>query len=200
MTARRRKSHPSSPELIARRRAAERERERNPAEWGVDGEALRLAANADVDVRPAARGQALRARRLDVFDRLQSRGALGGEALGAVRRLQQDIAVLHRTVSGVRDFAPRVDSRSDPQAPGDWRLAAGRRLAAVLDLTGPASAKLLSALCEPAVALAHAVDWRAVVERETGERLADAQAAALRVACENLAGAYRRLDRSRRGP
>jgi hypothetical protein len=39
-----------------------------------------------------------------------------------------------------------------------------------------------------------AEDWRAVVERETGERLADAQGAALRAACENLAGAYRLLD------
>ena len=35
---------------------------------------------------------------------------------------------------------------------------------------------------------------RTGANERTGERLADAQAAALRLACENLAGAYRRLD------
>ena len=37
-----------------------------------------------------------------------------------------------------------------------------------------------------------------VVARETGEGLADAQGAILRVACENLAGAYGLLNRGRR--
>jgi hypothetical protein len=38
-----------------------------------------------------------------------------------------------------------------------------------------------------------------VVERESGERLADAQGAVLRAACENLAGAYAALDRGPNG-
>jgi hypothetical protein len=198
MALKRRKAAPASPETLARRRAAERAQALDPASWGVDVEALRLATHADVEVRPAGRGQVARARREDVFDRLHARGALSAEGVSAVRRFQQDLAVLHRTAGGGRDFGPRVDISRGPEAFGDVRLEAGRRLARVLDLTGAASARLLSALCEPAIALAQAGDWRAIVGRESGERLADAQTAVLRTACENLAGAYRRLDEMRR--
>jgi hypothetical protein len=78
------------------------------------------------------------------------------------------------------------------------RLRAGERIAKALALTGPASARLLSLLCEAGAALGQGGDWRSLVERETGERLADAQGAVLRAACENLAAAYAILDR--RGP
>jgi hypothetical protein len=61
-------------------------------------------------------------------------------------------------------------------------------------MAGPSSARLLSALCEPEVVLGRGAEWRVIVERETGETLADAQGAALRMACENLAGAYRMLE------
>ena len=60
---------------------------------------------------------------------------------------------------------------------------------------GAVSARLLVALCEPDVVLGRAADWRAVVERESGETLADAQGAILRMACENLAAAYGMADR-----
>jgi hypothetical protein len=107
------------------------------------------------------------------------------------------MAALHRTMTGVRDFVPRVDAQSDPQAFAQHRLIAGERIRAALELAGPATGRLLAALCEPAVVLGQGLDWRAVVERETGERLADAQGAVVRLACENLAGAYQRLDRDR---
>jgi hypothetical protein len=106
--------------------------------------------------------------------------------------------VLHRTLTGARDFAPRVDVQRNPHGFTDARLRAGERIASVLELSGAASGRLLAALCEAAVVEGRAADWRAVVERETGERLPDAQAAALRAACENLAGAYRLADRDRR--
>jgi hypothetical protein len=66
-----------------------------------------------------------------------------------------------------------------------------------LVLSGPASARLLEALCEGEAALGRPADWRAIVECESGERLADAQGAVLRAACENLVGAYAALDRRR---
>ncbi len=59
----------------------------------------------------------------------------------------------------------------------------------------PVNARLLLAVCEADAALGRATDWRALVERETGERLADAQGAILRAAGENLAGAFAILDR-----
>jgi hypothetical protein len=198
VSRRRRTGAPSTPEDIARRRALRRLQSSDPEGWGADAKALRLPANADVEASLGAGGKVVRARRQDVFDLFAARGRLGTEALGAVRRLQQDMAVLHRTLTGGRDFAPRVDAQRNPHGFTDMRLQAGERIASVLELSGAASGRLLAALCEAAVVEGRAADWRTVVERETGERLADAQGAALRAACENLAGAYRSLDRSRR--
>jgi len=195
MSRRTKASRPASPAEIARRRALAQGEAASQEDWGVDARALRLPANADVDARRGAGGKVVRARRLDVFDTLAARGRLGPQALGAVRRLQTDIAALHRTIAGSRAFAPRVDSQADPESFTEARLRAGERIRRALDLAGSASARLLMALCEPQAALGASPDWRSVVERETGERLADAQGAVLRLACDNLAGAYRRLDR-----
>jgi hypothetical protein len=200
MSVARRASRPSSPAEIARRRALAKAKSVGPESeapetWGVDARALRLPANADIDARRGAGGRVVRARRQDVFDMLAARGRLGPQALAAVRRLEEDIAALHRTIAGSRDFAPRVDGKADPEAFSEARLRAGERIRWALDLAGSASGRLLMALCEPQTALGAGLDWRAVVERETGERLADAQGAVVRLACDNLAGAYQRLDR-----
>lgn len=199
MTRKRRLSRPADPAEIARRRAAERIREVGAAESGLDRGILALAVNADVETRSDVAGRLVRARRQDVFDLLRARGRLSPAALDAVRRLQDDIACLHRTQTGGVSYAPRVDRSVDPQAFSDARRRAGARIEAALARAGSVSARLLAALCEPEVVLGRAADWRAVVERETGETLADAQGAILRMACENLAGAYGMTDRAR-GP
>jgi hypothetical protein len=192
-----RSGRPSSPEEIARRRAAERERQRDPAAWGVDAAAIKhLPAHAAVEARADGAGRIVRARRADIFEILRARGTLSAAGYEAVRRLQDDMAVLHRTHAGGGDFAPRVDRARDPQAFTDIRHKAGLRIDAALSLAGAASATLLAALCEADVVLGRPGEWRDVVAHQTGERLPDAQGAVLRVACENLAGAYRRLNRA----
>jgi hypothetical protein len=195
MSRKRKTIGPATPMEIARRRAAERERDRDPASWGIAREALDLTAYVEVAITGEGRGGGLKARRQDVFALLHARGKLSQRAHEAVRRLQGDIAVLHRTGLGVIDFTPRVDSSRKPEAFNDARRRAASRIEAALRLTGPASARLLAALCEADVVLGRAGDWRVVVQRETGERLADGQGAILRAACENLAGAYSMLDR-----
>jgi len=199
VSRRRRGARPTDPAEMARRRAAERARGQEPAAWGLDGEALALPTNTEVQTGSDAAGRLIRARRQDVFDLLRARGRLSPAALDAVRRLQEDIACLHRTQTGGGSYAPRVDRSIDPQGFSDARRRAGARIEAALARAGPVSARLLAALCEPDVVLGRAADWRAVVERETGETLADAQGAILRMACENLAGAYGMADRAR-GP
>lgn len=182
---------------MARQRAAEREKARDPSNWGLDREALRLAANTGVEKRVDPAGRLLRARRQDVFDVFFSRGRLSQAALDAVRRLQADIALMHTHAGGVAAYAERIDrSRADEDFP-DARHRAGRRVSAALSLAGPANGRLLLAMCEAEAALGRVADWRALVERETGERLADAQGAILRSAGENLAGAFAILDRRR---
>jgi hypothetical protein len=185
--ARRRKAKPADPLELARRRAEARD----PACWGLDRVALALPANADVEAAPEP-GRGVRARRRDVFDRL-----VAGPALEAVRRLQRDMTIAHALAGGVAAYAERIDRGPDDDGGLDQRLRAGQRVRRAFMLTGPASARLLKALCEGDAAIP--ADWRAVVERESGERLADAQGAVLRAACENLAGAYAALDRGPNG-
>ena len=157
---------------------------------GIAPGALHLAANAAVQVDTGHAGRITRARRQDVFDLFQARGKLGRDGYQAVRRFQDDIAVLHRVIGGGGDIEQRVDRSVSPTSFNDARLAAGARIEAVLSRAGSSSARLLVALCEPAIIEGRGVEWREVVARVTGERLPDAQAALLRVACENLAGAY----------
>lgn len=197
MTRKRKVIRPSDPMEMLRRRAAERASGRDPATWGLDTDRLRLPAYKDVDVTTDQAGRIVRARRQDIFDLMSGRGRLSPAAVNAVRRLQDDIACLHRTATGSMAFAPRVDRSPNTEGFSESRRRAGARIELVLSLAGPASARLLGALCEPEVVLGRATDWRAVVKRETGEGLSDAQGAILRMACENLAGAYDMVDRRR---
>lgn len=189
----RKRARPSDPITLARRREAERAADRDPQAWGVDRAALNLAVNADVEAGSVPGEQRLSARRRDVFERLLS-GQRGHIALAAVRRLQTDLAVRHTGSGGVARYAPRIDASPADDPFAERRLRAGARARRVLSRTGTASARLLLALIEPDAALGQGVAWRAVVERETGERLADAQAGALRAACVNLAEAYAELE------
>jgi hypothetical protein len=188
---------------IAIRRAVERERERladqTPEQWGVNAAGLVLAANDTVVVDTDIAGRVTRARRQDIFDLMKGRGRLGPEAHDAVRRLQNDIAILHRAVASGANYSPRVDTSRSSETFTDLRHRASQRVEAALQRCGPASARLLCALCEDGAALGPPMEWRSIVRRETGETLPDAQAAILRGACENLAGAYAIMDRGR-GP
>ena len=201
MARKRRSIHPSDPTDIARRRAAEREKQRliarDPAQWGIDAQSLALPANEGVSMVSGGVGGNLRVSRQDVFDLFLGRGKLSVGGHGAVRRLQNDVASLHRSIAGGSDYSPRVDRTRTSDGFTDQRLRAGRRIEAVLALAGPASARLLGALCELDVGLGRPGNWRDQVSRVTGETLADAQGAILRAACENLAGAYDMVDRGR---
>ncbi len=57
MPRRRSRTRAADPLAMARLRAAEREKARDPASWGLDREALGLAANTGVETRvdPAGR-------------------------------------------------------------------------------------------------------------------------------------------------
>ena len=197
MAKHRKNNRPADPMEIALRHAAARALQRDPAQWGIDPAAMALGANAAVAVQVGASGAVARARRQDVFDLFLARGRLTQCGYDAIRRLQDDIACLHRTATGSMAFAPRVDRSPDTEGFSETRRRAGARIESVLSLAGPANARLLGALCEPEVVLGRASDWRAVVKRETGEGLSDAQGAILRMACENLAGAYDMVDRRR---
>lgn len=200
MARKRKPVRPSDPMDIALRRAAERARERDPGQWGVDGAALSLPANANVRLATDRTGRISRAFRQDVFETFRARGSLSQAGYAAVRRLQDDIATLHRTQTSRADYTPKVDTSRVADTFADHRARAGERVEAALTLSGAASARLLAALCEADVVLGRSADWRSVVESTAGERLPDAQGALIRTACENLAGAYAAIDRGRIRP
>jgi hypothetical protein len=195
MARRRTKASPSDPTVSARLRAEERERARDPANWGLDREDLRLNANADVHTRADRAGTVVRARRQDVFDLMVARGRLSPAAFDALRQLQSDVARLHAMAGGVSAYSERIDRSGFDQSITDARRRSSDRIDAMLALAGPANARLLLAICESAAALGPSMNWRTLVERETGEHLADAQGAVLRAACENLAEALAMLRR-----
>ncbi len=189
---------PSAPRAMIAR-PAQPEGPTEPAEWGVNSEALALAAHADVETVRGAGRRIVRARRIDVFERLLGRGSLTVRGVLALRRLQDDMTLWHRDGLGVMNLADaKAGVAPRPGAMAEVRLAAAARVRAALDLAGPASARLLAALCEAGAATGADLDWRETVRLQTGERLADAQTAVLRAAVENLAGAYARLDGRRR--
>ena len=119
------------PPRLARRYRPPRDSEmRQPEreEPPIDPAHLALPVNAGVNVTRDLAGRIARARRQDVFDLMCARGKLTPSALTAVRRLQEDMAVLHRTISCGGDLTPRVDRSRRPESFGEARLAAGTRI------------------------------------------------------------------------
>lgn len=213
----RRRAKPMTPAEIMEKAAARRAEQRDAdkrLEYGINTQAATLPANADVTViKGQGKDKAQTAHRDDVFARL-----IKSEAqLRAVRRLESDMA----EQSG-QAWRPgeRVTVDSSQFPPGQniaqSRINAGRRVSAVLALTGARCAWLLKDLINraeygfPAPAndegekakpreerIAPPFDWRLVVQFVTGEKNEHAQAARVRAACDNLVAAYAMLDNPR---
>lgn len=156
-----------------------------------EAEIARLSAQADVRMATDAARRIVSARRLDVFDQLQSQRALTEAQVGAARRLESDLAAaagLERPQAGLE----RIDAtaRGAPgQAVSQAMVDASARVRAALHACGPVNARLLTALIEPPLQ-GRPEPWRAVVARVTGEPGRDAAGALVRLACENLRAVY----------
>lgn len=179
----------------AARKAAERERltRRTPSEWGVNRDALTMERNADVQVIAPTRTKVSRVTRFDCFALLRSRGSLDEAQVGAVRRLESDIAIRFRVEGGGERV--QVDCAGEAEGYSRRAVDAANRISDVLALSGAQSARLLLALCEPQVREGQPVNnWRATVQRVTGEAFPHGQVALVRAACENLREAWTAYD------
>ena len=193
--AKRRKRHAPCDPAEAARRAAENRR--NPGAWGVNDDALKLDSNADVSDQAETRNKVRRVTRFDIFHLLHARNELEPGQLNAIRRLQEDIAILHRTAGTAGPSTPiRTASQSDAFALS--RLKAGERVDSARQRTGAHSWRILEALCEPLIVEGRLNNWRAVVQRVTGEEYHMAQSALVKAAAYNLAGAYEAIDGMRK--
>lgn len=183
----RRRKKPTDPAEIARKVAEAR---RDPTKWGWNEEAFALPSAADVELDRASRQNEKRAQRFDIFARFYRDGSLERRGLEAVRRLQEDIAILHRTtgVSGTGITTPNDTERDLAM------IVAGQRIETVKRQTGGHSWAILMALCERDLN-GEDREWWALVQAVTREAHRNAQAALVRAAAMNLADAYDSLER-----
>lgn len=188
----RRKHRPSDPAEIARKAYEVR---RNPALWGVSADTISLPTGADIADSAATRHKVRRVERFDVFALLHSRDGLSAGQVSAIRRLQDDIAIRHRVDGAVRLEVVVDGGGGSREAVTARTLEAGKRIGEALSIAGLVNGRLLMELSEPAVIQGQSVNWRQAVQRVTGEHQHHAQAAAVRLACENLRLAYVEIDR-----
>lgn len=178
--ARRAKTKPKNPQLIASEKArkALEQRLRDFGAVNLQPEAATLPANAEVEVRRESQEHVESARRADVFDLLRSGLAVG--AYDAVRRLERDI-VMRR---GEHDHGRPLERVSGDEhsafCRNDFILAAGERVDQIVRLLAPRDWWLLHDL------ITSRKPWRDTVAYITGETHDHAQAAAVRSACVNL--------------
>jgi hypothetical protein len=185
-----RRARPKTPEQIAhdlaQARADARRVAKDPREWGADGEALSLPANAEVTIIHDDRKRVQTAHRADVFARLFSRKGLTLTQLAAARRLEADLA----TARGEGDRGMGGD--------GSAELVTGAMIKASRDATAALLAlpsrdgRMMLELMEPKHV--HTSDplnrWRLVVGWATGVRDKEAQAHRVREASQALAVHY----------
>lgn len=172
------------------------EQRRDPGKWGLNEEALRLAANSEVTDEAETRLKVRRVQRFDVFHLLHARGSLTDGQLAAVRRMQDDMSILHATSGQRRGTSGPADIAGFSAA----RCEAGKRLTDALDGDDgyggiPARSKaLLRALSEPEIVEGRRTNWRAEVQRITGEYRKIEQGKLVVLACKDLTGSYSALD------
>lgn len=197
--ARKKTFHSAAPKAIAEPVVAVRRP--TPDTWGIDPDAVDLPANADVETVRDHGGKLARARRYDVFSLLFYRpgSKLLPTSYDAVRRLQSDLAILHRTQGAgdaIRATGKGATGALSAVMDGFTRAQreAGERITAVLVGMTPWCAKLIRELAEHGVVQPSEPNWHAIVKRQTGEIDRYQRGGKVRFACDDLAESYRRID------
>lgn len=190
MSRRRRKPYDPAAQERARleREQTQAAAQADPATWGPNADTLAQPDVADVE---ETRLKVRRIIRMDVFALL----AHHDDTLPIVyvRRYQTDVAkYLHS--AGIAPAAPVVDF-STPEREFA-AIAAGQRLRRVEAHLGVTARSILRTISESALGTTGRT-WRDVVKRVTGEKDEGGQAALVRMAMRELAGAYALVDGQR---
>lgn len=182
----RRRKKPTDPAEIARKAALAL---RDPSKWGFNEDAMKLPTADDVQLDRVSRANEKRAVRFDIFARFYRDGSLERRGLEAVRRLQDDIAILHRS-AGVSGSGIITPLKADDE---EAMILAGQRIETVKQFTGAHSWAILLALCEKEIK-GETREWWAMVQAVTREANRNAQGALVRAAAMNLADAYTTVE------
>jgi len=170
-------------------------REINPARWGEDRaskDRLEALERHGAEVRTDSAGRITYAQKLDVWEQMFKRNNLTQAQHAAVRELQADMIRAAGFGMGEGDEYVVVDRQGDAAGAVDYMLEARSRVEDALQLVGPPSSRILSALLDPE---APAEDWRAIVTRVSGETNAMSQGTVLRQAAQALADVQGEIDR-----
>ena len=201
--ARKRKSKPSKPRAIAQpaRTAdpAEAARHayqarRNPAMWGTNEEALKLAQNADVGSEAETRTRTRRVQRFDCFATLK----LSDHQFTAVRRFQADLAEANGVGDSPDRFSEVIDGGGSRELVTARMMAATNRVFALYAQLSVPDILLLKALSYPTWVLGQQPNWKAEVKRLRGLIDRGAQADAVRHMSEAVREGYMEIDNSAR--
>lgn len=190
MSRRRRKPYDPAAAERARieRELAQAAANADPTSWGPNADTL---AQRDVSDAEETRQKVRRIIRMDVFDLLAQRDAT--LPIAYVRRYQADVATYLRS-AGVAPVAPVVDFSAPEREFA--AIAAGQRLRRVEEYLGVTARSILRTISESALGTTGR-SWRDVVRRVTGEKDEGGQAALVRSAMRELAGAYAVVDGQR---
>ena len=195
----RRKSKPTDPAEIARRR---RERDRStrsdPTQWGANEDALSLPANATVSDTPATRTTVRSLRRFSCFETLKMHDDKDMAALVryTVSRLEELIAARFR-VDGANGAGTVQASGSAEQR--EFRsIMAGEQIDAIFGWMQPWQAKLINALVHPMIVEGKPVNWKAIVKQRMALTDRDMQARAVKQAAQALVEPFARWDAGER--
>lgn len=198
-----RKHKPHDPAAQARMRAEQEG-------WANFRSNMALPANADVKLEEATRKHVARARRYDCFALLRSRGAISEAGEQAVRRYQEQLAILHKSDG----TGPRLEVIDGGGKVGGFTLAqlAARKNIATLKaqmealssyaeiggrkmwVDGAVFVRLLERLVEPGTVLGQQRNWRPIVANTTGEYRDKHQSRWIELTCDCAAVAYQKID------
>lgn len=199
----RRRGKPSDPIDAAAKLAKQRlDRMRNhaaegldaiEAEYGqepIDPQRRALLEAKGVEIATDHRGRVTRSTKVDVWAQMRAQRALNEKCYNAIRQLEADMT--ERAGFGGAGFnLEKTDRSGDAAKITDRMVDAGARVEDVLKLVGPPLSRILQALVGPD---AEEGDWRAVVERITGEKNPQSQSASLRLAAQSVADVYPQVE------
>jgi hypothetical protein len=174
--------------------------------WGLEQTIGHLTSQGDIVTAKDVTGKTVRARRDDIFRTLRNTKSGDGTVLTqahihAIDRLHGNMALRNRE-TGASHVQFAINGGGGSMAIEDVQIMAGERVDQVLAMTGKSSADLIVALLLPPDVV-RLVDgerletesWRATVAKITGVTNAAAQPGQIKMACENLVGAFAAYDK-----
>lgn len=181
---------PMDPAEAARLAYDKRQAQKNPGNWGANMAAMTLPQNREVNYTEATRDKVARLERYDCFSTL----GVTVDQQRAVRRYEELMAIRYGA-EGSNKGDEKVDGGSAAQPLSARRLEAAQTMEGLSKLTDRKwSLPLIERLTQPTIVEGRRANWKAIVRQDLGLLDRDAQARAVKLAAQDLVGAWTQHD------